>query len=134
MFNIFNKVKKEKNESKNNNIIKENKPHVLNFDDFLQINNEKLNKILNYINDESVFFKEDARLISKSEIENFEKECQCNINGMIPLIDVFNNDFIVYICDSDLFGMYNIVDELLFDKNYKIDEVIAQLDDYYRKL
>lgn len=45
MFNIFNKVKKEKNESKDNNIIKENKLHVLNFDDFLQINNEKLHKL-----------------------------------------------------------------------------------------
>lgn len=112
MFNIFNK--------KNNN--------ALNFDNLLKINNQNLNKILNHIGDEPILFEEDYRLISKREIENFEKEYQCKIDGLIPLIDASNNDFIVYICDRNTFGMYNIVDELLFNEDYDITEVIKQLD------
>ncbi len=69
-------------------------------------------------------------MISKREIENFENEYQCKIDGIIPLIDVYDNDFIVYICDKNAFGMYNIVDELLFNEDYDVTEIIKQLENY----
>lgn len=109
MFNLFNKK-------------------ALKFDNLLKINNQNLNKILNYVCDDPVLFEENHRLLSKREIENFEKEYQCKINGLIPLIDVSDNDFIVYICDKNIFGIYNIVDELLFNEDYNINEIIKQLD------
>ena len=112
MFSVFNK--------KNNN--------ALNFDNLLKIDNQNLNKILNYVSDKPILFKENCRLISKREIENFGKEYQCKIDGLIPLIDVSDNDFIVYICNKNTFGMYNIVDELLFNEDYDVTEIITQLD------
>ena len=69
-------------------------------------------------------------MISKREIENFENEYQCKIDGIIPLIDVSDNDFIVYICDKNAFWMYNIVDELLFNEDYDVTEIIKQLENY----
>ena len=41
---------------------------------------------------------------------------------------VLDNDFTVYICDKNIFGMYNIVDESLFNENYNITEIIKQLE------
>lgn len=113
MFNIFNKKNK-----------------ALEFDNLLKINNQNLNTILNYVSDEPILFEENHRLISKREIENFENEYQCKIDGIIPLIDVSDNDFIVYICDKNAFGMYNIVDELLFNEDYDVTEIIKQLENY----
>lgn len=69
-------------------------------------------------------------MISKREIENFENEYQCKIDEIIPLIDVSDNDFIVYICDKNAFGMYNIVDKLLFNEDYDVTEIIKQLENY----
>lgn len=112
MFNMFNKKK------------------ALEFDNLLKINNQNLNTILNYVSDEPILFEENHRLISKREIENFENEYQCKIDGIIPLIDVSDNDFIVYICDKNAFGMYNIVDELLFNEDYDVTEIIKQLENY----
>lgn len=113
MFNMFNKKNK-----------------ALEFDNLLKINNQNLNTILNYVSDEPILFEENHRLISKREIENFENEYQCKIDGIIPLIDVSDNDFIVYICDKNAFGMYNIVDELLFNEDYDVTEIIKQLENY----
>lgn len=113
MFNMFNKKNK-----------------ALEFDNLLKINNQNLNTILNYVSDEPILFEENHRLISKREIENFENEYQCKIDGIIPLIDVYDNDFIVYICDKNAFGMYNIVDELLFNEDYDVTEIIKQLENY----
>ncbi len=113
MFNMFNKKNK-----------------ALEFDNLLKINNQNLNTILNYVSDEPILFEENHRLISKRKIENFENEYQCKIDGIIPLIDVSDNDFIVYICDKNAFGMYNIVDELLFNEDYDVTEIIKQLENY----
>ena len=124
---------------KNNNIeeksilidknVKENY-NILDFNDLLKINNQNLNRILKSINDESIFLDEDLRLICKREIEHFEEQYQCKIEGLVPLIDISNNDFIVYICAKNTFGMYNIVDELLFEEDIDITEIINKLDLY----
>lgn len=118
MFNLFNK--------KNNN--------NLNFDSLLKIDNHNLNKILKYVSDKPILFEENLRLISKREIENFENEYKCKVDGLIPLIDVSDNDFIVYICDKKTFGMYNIVDELLFNEDYDVTEIIKKLDSTKRTI
>ena len=127
---------------KNNNIeekvilidknVKENS-NILDFNGLLKINNQKLNRILKSVNDESIFLDEDLRLICKSEIEHFEERYQCKLEGLIPLIDVSNNDFIVYICTKNTFGIYNIVDELLFEEDIDITEIINKLDLYNKQ-
>ena len=93
----------------------------------LKKDNIKLNKIISSITNDSVILKEDLRLLSKQEIENFKEDNMCEIDGLVPLFDISNNDFIVYIINSDTFGIYNIVDELLYEKNYNIDEIINLL-------
>ena len=116
--------------NKKNNTIEENKNmidknvknyNVLDFSNLLKINNQNLNRILNSVNDESIFLDEDLRLICKREVEHFEERYQCKIEGLIPLIDISNNDFIVYICAKNTFGIYNIVDELLLEEDVDID-------------
>ena len=125
--------------NKKNNTIEENKNmidknvknyNVLDFSNLLKINNQNLNRILNSVNDESIFLDEDLRLICKREVEHFEERYQCKIEGLIPLIDISNNDFIVYICAKNTFGIYNIVDELLFEEDVDITEIINKLDLY----
>lgn len=125
--------------NKKNNTIEENKNlidknvknyNVLDFSNLLKINNQNLNRILNSVNDESIFLDEDLRLICKREVEHFEEQYQCKLEGLIPLIDVSNNDFIVYICTKNTFGMYNIVDELLFEEDIDITVIINKLDLY----
>lgn len=125
--------------NKKNNTIEENKNmidknvknyNVLDFSNLLKINNQNLNRILNSVNDESIFLDEDLRLICKREVEHFEERYQCKIEGLIPLIDISNNDFIVYICVKNTFGIYNIVDELLLEEDVDITEIINKLDLY----
>lgn len=125
--------------NKKNNTIEENKNmidknvknyNVLDFSNLLKINNQNLNRILNSVNDESIFLDEDLRLICKREVEHFEERYQCKIEGLIPLIDISNNDFIVYICTKNTFGIYNIVDELLLEEDVDITEIINKLDLY----
>lgn len=125
--------------NKKNNTIEENKNmidknvknyNVLDFSNLLKINNQNLNRILNSVNDESIFLDEDLRLICKREVEYFEERYQCKIEGLIPLIDISNNDFIVYICAKNTFGIYNIVDELLLEEDVDITEIINKLDLY----
>lgn len=125
--------------NKKNNTIEENKNmidknvknyNVLDFSNLLKINNQNLNRILNSVNDESIFLDEDLRLIGKREVEHFEERYQCKIEGLIPLIDISNNDFIVYICAKNTFGIYNIVDELLLEEDVDITEIINKLDLY----
>lgn len=125
--------------NKKNNTIEENKNmidknvknyNVLDFSNLLKINNQNLNRILNSVNDESIFLDEDLRLICKREVEHFEEWYQCKIEGLIPLIDISNNDFIVYICAKNTFGIYNIVDELLLEEDVDITEIINKLDLY----
>lgn len=125
--------------NKKNNTIEENKNildknvknyNVLDFSNLLKINNQNLNRILNSVNDESIFLDEDLRLICKREVEHFEERYQCKIEGLIPLIDISNNDFIVYICAKNTFGIYNIVDELLLEEDVDITEIINKLDLY----
>ena len=125
--------------NKKNNTIEENKNmidknvknyNVLDFSNLLKINNQNLNRILNSVNDESIFLDEDLRLICKREVEHFEERYQCKIEGLSPLIDISNNDFIVYICAKNTFGIYNIVDELLFEEDVDITEIINKLDLY----
>ncbi len=125
--------------NKKNNTIEENKNmidknvknyNVLDFSNLLKSNNQNLNRILNSVNDESIFLDEDLRLICKREVEHFEERYQCKIEGLIPLIDISNNDFIVYICAKNTFGIYNIVDELLLEEDVDITEIINKLDLY----
>lgn len=68
--------------NKKNNTIEENKNmidknvknyNVLDFSNLLKINNQNLNRILNSVNDESIFLDEDLRLICKREVEHFEE-------------------------------------------------------------
>ncbi len=91
--------------------------------------NANLNKILKY-NDESIILGEDLRVISKKEIANFKEKYHCKIEGLIPLIDISNNDFIVYISSKNTFGIYNIVDEILFEEDIDITDIINKLDSY----
>lgn len=121
MFNLFkNKQKYDLSYDSNNSTFK-----VLDFKSLLDLKNKKLNTILNYVCDEPIFFAESKRLLSKDEIENFEEQCECKINDYIPLIDIYDNDFIVYDSINNVFGVFNIVDESFFEKD--IEKIIEEL-------
>lgn len=121
MFNLFkNKQKYDLSYDSNNSTFK-----ILDFKSLLDLKDKKLNTILNYVCDEPIFFAESKRLLSKDEIENFEEQCECKINDYIPLIDTHDNDFIVYDSINNVFGVFNIVDEIFFEKD--IEKIIEEL-------
>lgn len=85
-----------------------------------------MKKILSYVSDTPIFFAENKRLLSKDEIENFEQQYECKINIYISLIDIYDNDFIVFDSQNEIFGLFNIVDETFF-KKIDIDKIIEEL-------
>ena len=122
MFNLFKyKTKNNLLNDSNNTSFK-----ILDFEKLSNIKNEKMKKILSYVSDTPIFFAENKRLLSKDEIENFEQQYECKINIYIPLIDIYDNDFIVFDSQNEIFGLFNIVDEIFF-KKIDIDKIIEEL-------
>lgn len=39
------------------------------------------------------------------------------VNGMLPLIDLFENDYVVYLINENKYGKYNTIMEMLYDSN-----------------
>ena len=73
-------------------------------------------------------FIDNVRIVSTKEIieSNVFLGVDCKTKGIVPLIDVFDNDFIIYSIKEKCYYIYNIVDDVLFDKK-------ANLSDYSEK-
>lgn len=91
------------------------------------INNDELKEILSYITDEPNFFNDNMRLLFKDEVLNYKEELCVDIDNIIPLIDLYDNNFLIYDITENIFGIMNIVDEFIFDKTTSIEKYLELL-------
>lgn len=89
------------------------------------INNDELNTVMSYVNKEPIFFGE-KKLLSIDEINDYKKELLIDIE-CIPLIDLFDNNFIIYDLSKNKFQMYDISEDTVVKENISIKKYIDEL-------
>lgn len=94
------------------------------------INNEELKLLLSYINSEPIFFNE-KRLVSIDEINDYKEDLLIDIE-CIPLIDLYDNNYIIYNLKENEFQIYDISEDVIVAKNITIqkyiDELVTKID------
>lgn len=90
-------------------------------------NNEELKRIISFVKEESIFFDEDKRLLSRDEIINYKKYLNLNID-IIPLIDCWDNSFLVYNLNNQKFQMCDVSSETLYKDITSIENYIKLLE------
>ena len=101
-------------------------------DKLSSINNEELKLLLSYVNSEPIFFNE-KRLVSIDEINDYKEDLLIDIE-CIPLIDLYDNYYIIYDLKENEFQIYDISEDVVVEKNITIqkyiDELVAKLDNF----
>lgn len=82
-------------------------------------------KIISF-SDKAGFIEEERRAFSFNEIMNASKDYGKDFIslGVIPFIDAYDNDLIVYVIAEDLWAKYNLSDEVIFKKRADLEEVL----------
>ena len=91
--------------------------------------NDELQEILMYVKDEPLFFDDEKRLLSKDEIINYKDELLIDIN-IIPLIDFFDNNYLIYNIDNNKFQMMDIFDNTIWKDIESIKNYINEIKNY----
>lgn len=94
---------------------------------YLQIANEELKEILSCVQDEPVFFEDEEtsyRLVSKDEIENYPKHLGIQTKNIIPLIDLSDNNFLIYDIKSNAFQKMDISNDFIYNSLSSIKKYI----------
>ena len=91
------------------------------------INNEELLKLIKYIKEEPVFISDNIRLLSIEEILNYKEELKID-KLIIPLIDLYDNNFLVFDIEKKEFQMLDISDEQFWKKVNSIENYISMLE------
>ena len=89
------------------------------------INNEELKLLLSYVNSEPIFFNE-KRLVSIDEINDYKEDLLIDIE-CIPLIDLYDNYYIIYNLKENEFQIYDISEDVIVEKNITIQKYIEEL-------
>lgn len=86
---------------------------------------DSVKKIISSV-DNTIFFDDDYRMLSLSEIEDAEKDLHVEFRkkSIIPLVDCGENDFIVYHFNDKFWSKFNIIDETVFKKRNTIEELL----------
>lgn len=82
-------------------------------------------KIISFA-DQADFIGEERRALSYNEILNAPKEYDTNFKelGIIPIIDAYDNDFIVYIIGEKVWAKFSLSDEVLFKRRSTLEEIL----------
>ena len=82
-------------------------------------------KILSKYPIPELFDENESRTLSIDEIINAEEdnEVPFKSNLLFPIVDKGNNDYIVFDGRTNLWCIYNIIDELLFDETTSFEEL-----------
>ena len=86
---------------------------------------EVIQKIIS-IADEVDFFDEERRMLSYDEIKSGSKLLGINVveEGMIPLIDAYDCNYIVYLIRDGSWAKYTTVDKMMFKKRNTLEEIL----------
>jgi len=76
---------------------------------------------------EPLFFEDNSRMLSYGEIFSADIEYDNNFKelGIVPLIECFDNDFIVYNIRTGMYEMYNIIEKIAFNENKTLKDVLS---------
>ena len=87
--------------------------------------NDDVSKIISCADKEN-FFDEDRRALSYKEILNPVKRMGIDFvsKGLIPLVDIYDNTYVVYIITEKKYALYSATDDLTFKKRKKFAELI----------
>lgn len=100
---------------------------------FEYIRNNELQEILKYVGSDPVFIGEEMRLLSDGEIVNYKEELNLETDNIIPLIDLYDNIFLVYNIGEDVFEKLSISDETTFGKTKTIKNYLKLLKQYKKE-
>lgn len=82
-------------------------------------------KIISFA-DNADFIADERRLLSYNEIINastlYGKDFK--EKGIIPFVDAYDNDLIVYIITENSWAKYNISDDIIFKKKDNIEDIL----------
>ena len=72
------------------------------------------------------FFDEERRALGYKEIIDATKDMKIDFDemGIIPLIDAYDNTFIVYLVYEKQWAKFNIMDKAIFKKKSTLEDVI----------
>lgn len=86
---------------------------------------EVLKKIISN-NEETIFLDDGVRILAFKEILNAKEELHVDFkaDGIIPVADCGENDFIVYHFKETCWSKFNIIDEISFKKEKSIDALM----------
>ncbi len=84
-----------------------------------------LAQIISYA-DSADFIDEERRVLSFEEIVDAGKSLGVDFVslGMIPIIDAYDNDYIVYVFAEELWAKFNVIDQVTFKKKSTLQELI----------
>ncbi len=87
--------------------------------------NEILSKVVS-LADQVDCFDEERRALSFEEIKNPVKYLEFDAvkKGFVPVIDAYDCTYIVYLFDEKKWGVYSVVDDMIFIKNELIEEIV----------
>lgn len=68
-------------------------------------------------NKKTLFLSEERRILSYEEVLNASDQLHVDFSlySIIPLVDCYDNNFIVYNYKNNEWSMFNIIDECIFD-------------------
>lgn len=89
------------------------------------INNDDLKLILSYVNSKPIFFN-DKRLLNIDEINDYKEDLLIDIE-CIPLIDLYDNYYVIYNLNVNEFQIYDISEDIIVKKNITIKNYIEEL-------
>ena len=97
-------------------------------DRYKEIKNEELQKILKFVEEVPIFFGEEKRLLSKSEIVNYKEEFDIDLDvDIIPLIDLYDNNFLIYNISENKFQIMDISDDIIWKDIDSIQNYINEI-------
>lgn len=75
-------------------------------------------------NKETIFLSGERRILSYDEVLQAKDQLHVDFiaYGIIPLIDCYDNNFIVYDYKNNTWNMFNIVDECIFDTKKSLED------------
>ena len=82
-------------------------------DRYKEIENLELKTILAFVKDEPIFFDDEKRLLSKHEILNYKVELKMDLD-IIPLIDLYDNNYLIYNIQENKFQLFDISEEIIW--------------------
>lgn len=72
------------------------------------------------------FFDEERRALTYKEIKNASKDLDVNLKelGLIPIVDAYDNTYVVYSTKDKCWAKFNSIDKTLFKQNKDIADVL----------